>query len=117
MKLYNSLTRSIEEFIPIINGKVNIYSCGPTVYDRVHIGNLSSFIYADTLRRTLSANGYKVKQVMNITDVDDKTIKRSHEIYPELDPNIALVKLTDENRDIFFQDMTAIGNSLADICD
>lgn len=91
---------------------VRIYSCGPTVYDHIHIGNLSSFIAADTLRRVLMVQGYKVHHVMNFTDVDDKTIKRSQEKYPDLDPKDALKKLTDEYIEIFKKDMEAVGCDL-----
>src|SRR6185503_8521237 len=84
MKLYNTLTRKIEDFKPLKDGHASVYSCGPTVYDHIHIGNLSAFIAADTLRRTLQASGYKVQHVMNFTDVDDKTIRRSQERYPDL---------------------------------
>jgi len=77
IKLYNSLTRKKETFKPITEGKVRIYSCGPTVYNYVHIGNLRSYILMDILVRTLKFFGYKVTNVMNITDVDDKTIRDS----------------------------------------
>ena len=69
MKLYNTLTRQIEEITPINPDELTLYTCGPTVYDYAHIGNLRSFIFDDTLRRALEANGYNVKHVMNITDV------------------------------------------------
>jgi cysteinyl-tRNA synthetase len=75
IKLYNTLTQKKEIFKPLKKDKVGMYSCGPTVYSFVHIGNLRSFILSDLLERTLSYNGYKVKNVMNLTDVDDKTIK------------------------------------------
>ena len=58
MKLYNTLTHSVDNFTPLQNNTVRMYSCGPTVYNHAHIGNLSSYIYADTLRRTLKAIGY-----------------------------------------------------------
>src|SRR5215208_114035 len=96
MKLHNTLTRSIEETQPLQPGVIKLYSCGPTVYDHIHIGNLSSFIFADTLRRTLIATGLSVKHVMNFTDIDDKTIRRGHEQYGDLDPKAALLKLTNE---------------------
>ncbi len=89
MKLYNTMTRSVEEFIPIKEGEVSMYCCGPTVYNYAHIGNLRTFIFEDILKRTLSWDGYKVKHVMNITDVghltgdgdegEDKLKKRSRE--------------------------------------
>jgi cysteinyl-tRNA synthetase len=69
LKLYNTLTRTKEEFQPIHPGKVGIYTCGPTVYDYAHIGNLRTYLFADILRRTFEYLGYDVKQVMNITDV------------------------------------------------
>jgi cysteinyl-tRNA synthetase len=69
MKLYNTLTRKIEEFKPQKTAETSLYTCGPTVYDYAHIGNLRKFIFDDTLRRALEANGYPVKHVMNITDV------------------------------------------------
>ncbi len=88
---------------------MRIYSCGPTVYERAHIGNLASFIYADTLRRALKSSGYQVKHVMNITDVDDKTIKKSREVYPDLEPMEALKKLTGEYERLFKDDLKAVG--------
>jgi len=69
LKLFNSYTRQLEEFKPLHGKDVAMYSCGPTVYDYVHIGNLRSFLFADVLRRTLEHDGYKVKQIMNLTDV------------------------------------------------
>lgn len=69
MKLYNTLTRQKEEFIPINKDEVRIYSCGPTVYQYAHIGNLRTYVFMDILRRVLKYNGYKLKHVMNITDV------------------------------------------------
>lgn len=109
IKLHNTLVKKIVEFTPINEGEVTIYTCGPTVYDHAHIGNLSSYIYAETLRRTLMANGLKVQQVMNYTDVDDKTIKRSHEKYPDLDPKEALTKLTSEYISTFNDDVQKVG--------
>lgn len=73
IKLYNTLSRKIEDFKPIEEGKVKIYSCGPTVYNRSHIGNLSSYVRADVLRRAFEFLGYKVKHVINITDVGHLT--------------------------------------------
>lgn len=89
-----------------------MYSCGPTVYDNAHIGNLSAYIFADTLRRALEASGYSVKHVMNYTDIDDKTIRRSRERYPLVDPLEALKKLTKNYIDLFLADMRAIGNNV-----
>ena len=69
MKLFNTLTRNVEEFVPNVEGKVNMYTCGPTVYHFAHIGNLRSYIMEDVLEKTLRYAGYDVKRVMNITDV------------------------------------------------
>jgi len=112
MLLYNSLTRKIEKFTPYEKGKVRIYSCGPTVYDHIHIGNLSAFIYADTLRRVLELQDYEVKHLMNFTDVDDKIITRSRETYPKDDAMSALKKLTERFEDVFLADMKQIGNDI-----
>src|SRR5436190_11925972 len=76
-RLYNTLTRSIEPFAPADGKVVRIYSCGPTVYNPAHLGNFRTFLFADLLRRTLRFAGWDVRQVMNITDVDDKIIKRA----------------------------------------
>ena len=73
MRLYNTMSRSIEEFVPINEGKVSMYCCGPTVYNYAHIGNLRTYIFEDLLRRTLRRSGYDVKHVMNITDVGHLT--------------------------------------------
>src|ERR1035437_1491905 len=69
LKFYNTLNHINEDFSPIKKGQVRMYTCGPTVYNYAHIGNLRSYVFADILRRTLKYCGYKVKQVMNITDI------------------------------------------------
>ena len=69
LKIYNTLSRSKEVFVPVRPGRVGIYTCGPTVYNYAHIGNLRTYIFMDILRRVFAFNGYKVKSVMNITDV------------------------------------------------
>ena len=79
LRLFNSMTRKKEKFIPIDERNVKMYTCGPTVYDFAHIGNFRTFIFEDLLKRWLVHLGYSVKHVMNITDVDDKIIKRSNE--------------------------------------
>ena len=79
MKLYNTLTRKKEEFVPITPGEVKMYVCGPTVYNFFHIGNGRTFIVFDTIRRYFEYRGYKVKFVQNFTDIDDKMIKRANE--------------------------------------
>lgn len=89
MKIYNTMSRRIEDFVPIVSGEASMYCCGPTVYNFAHIGNLRTFIFEDLLHRTLSVSGYKVNHCMNITDVghltgdgddgEDKMEKRSKE--------------------------------------
>lgn len=79
MKLYNTLTRKKEEFVPLVPGEVKMYVCGPTVYNFFHIGNGRTFIVFDTVRRYFEYRGYKVKFIQNFTDIDDKMIKRANE--------------------------------------
>lgn len=78
LRFYNTASRRREEFAPIEPGVVRLYTCGPTVYNHAHIGNFRAYVFEDILRRTLLVAGYKVKQVMNLTDVDDKTIKAAN---------------------------------------
>ena len=78
-RLYNTMTRSVEPFAPADGDLVRIYSCGPTVYNPAHLGNFRTFLFVDLMRRALRARGWKVRQVMNLTDVDDKIIRRAHE--------------------------------------
>ena len=79
MKLYNTLTKKKEEFVPLQEGKVTMYVCGPTVYNFIHIGNARPMIVFDTVRRYMEYKGYEVNFVSNFTDVDDKIIKKSIE--------------------------------------
>lgn len=79
LKLYNTLTRKKEKFRPLRKGQVGLYTCGPTVYNFVHLGNFRTYIFQDVLKRALEYAGYKPKHVMNTTDVDDKTIKGARE--------------------------------------
>jgi len=79
LKLFNTLSRSIQEFAPLNPPKVGMYCCGPTVYDFAHIGNWRTFVFADLVRRYLEFKGYEVTHVMNITDIEDKIIKRVRE--------------------------------------
>lgn len=85
LRLYNTLSRKIEDFEPLNPPKVSMYTCGPTVYDYAHIGNLRTYIFEDLLRRVLEIDGYEVNQVMNITDIEDKIIKKAKEkgVLPE----------------------------------
>ena len=79
MKIFNTLTRQKEEFVPLEEGKVKMYVCGPTVYNLIHIGNARPMIIFDTVRRYLEYKGYEVNYVSNFTDVDDKIIKKAIE--------------------------------------
>ena len=79
MKLYNTLSRKKEEFVPVEEGKVRMYVCGPTVYNYIHIGNARPMIVFDTVRRYFEYKGYDVNYVSNFTDVDDKIIKKANE--------------------------------------
>lgn len=79
MKIYNSLTRKKEEFVPIVPGKISMYVCGPTVYNYFHIGNGRTFIVFDTIRRYMEYRGYEVNFVQNFTDIDDKMINKANE--------------------------------------
>src|SRR5947209_13956387 len=78
-RLFNTMTRSVEPFAPADGETVRVYSCGPTVYNPAHLGNFRTFLFEDLLRRALRLRGWKVLQVMNLTDVDDKIIKRAGE--------------------------------------
>lgn len=108
LKLYNTLTQKKQEFKPLKGKEITLYNCGPTVYARPHIGNLSSFLFPDLLKRYLEFNSYKVKQVMNITDVDDKTIKGS------LRTGVSLETYTKPFVDNFFQDLRKLNIKPAD---
>lgn len=108
--LYNSLSHKKEQFVPLDEEMATMYSCGPTVYDSVHVGNLRAFIMADTLQRILrQVGGYELRWVMNITDVDDKMIARSQEKYPHEDPAESLKKLAQEYEAKFLQDLEKVG--------
>jgi len=110
LRLYNTLTRIKEEFKPLKKGKVGLYTCGPTVYNFAHIGNLRAYLSQDVLVRTLKHyfGDRQVKWVMNITDVDDKTIRDSKKKYPKAEPLEALKKFTAEFEKIFWQDLKAL---------
>jgi cysteinyl-tRNA synthetase len=103
MKLYNTLTRQKEEFIPLSEGEVKIYSCGPTVYNYFHIGNARPFIVFDTLRRFFEYKGYKVTYVQNFTDIDDKMINRAAE------EKITVPELAERFIKEYFADADALG--------
>jgi len=99
IRFFNTLTKQKEKFIPIKPGTVKLYTCGPTVYDAAHIGNFRTFIFEDLLKRYLIEKGFVVKHVMNITDVDDKTILQSNQA------NIPITELTKKFIDLFYNDL------------
>ncbi len=99
---FNSLSRSLEPFKPIEPGHVRMYTCGPTVHDFAHIGNFRTFIFEDLLRRTLKFHGYQVTHVMNLTDVDDKTIRKSRQA------GLPLRQYTARFKEAFFEDVDAL---------
>jgi len=98
LRFFNTYSRQVEEFQPRDATKVDMYTCGPTVYSRAHIGNFRAYIFEDLLQRHLEARGFKVHRVMNITDVDDKTIRGAREA------KIPLQKFTQQFKDAFFED-------------
>jgi len=102
LRLYNTLTRVKEEFQPLHPGEVRIYTCGPTVYDYAHIGNFRTFVLEDILRRYLSYKGYRVMQVMNLTDVDDKTIRGARQA------KISLAEYVQFYTQAFFEDLQTL---------
>ncbi|RJS75918.1 cysteine--tRNA ligase, partial [Candidatus Bathyarchaeota archaeon] len=99
---FNTLTRKKERFVPLEKGKVKMYTCGPTVYDYAHIGNFRAFVFEDLLRRWLKYRGFRVVQVMNITDVDDKTIRGSRK------KGVSLKEYTEYYTKAFFEDIAAL---------
>ncbi len=99
MKVFNTLTQHLEEFVPLDGNHVRLYTCGPTVYNYAHIGNFRAYVFEDLLRRTLKYFGFRVTQVMNLTDVDDKTIRGAREA------GVPLNTFTQTFKDAFFSDL------------
>ena len=102
IKFYNTLHRKNEVFKPLKEGEVTLYTCGPTVYDYAHIGNFRAYLFEDLLRRFLEFSGFKVTHVMNITDIDDKTIRRS------IEEGKSLNAFTDVYIQAFFEDLDTL---------
>ncbi|MFL6516551.1 MAG: cysteine--tRNA ligase [Bacillus sp. (in: firmicutes)] len=109
IQLYNTLTRKKETFVPLEEGKVKMYVCGPTVYNYIHIGNARPAIVFDTVRRYLEYRGYNVQYVSNFTDVDDKLIRAANQLGESV-PAIA-----DRFINAYFEDVTALGCQKADV--
>ncbi|MBW2989209.1 cysteine--tRNA ligase [Candidatus Woesearchaeota archaeon] len=109
LTVYNTLSRRKEVLKPIIDGKIGMYSCGPTVYNFAHIGNFRNYVFVDLLKRYMKYKGLKVKHVMNLTDIDDKTIRDSAK------EGVSLKKLTEKYTKAFFEDLKALKIEKADI--
>ncbi len=109
MKIYNTMTRQKEELVPVHEGEVRIYACGPTVYNFFHIGNARPFIIFDTLRRYLTHKGFKVTFVQNFTDIDDKLIRRAEE------EKTTVEEIADRYIEEYFKDADALGVLRADV--
>ncbi len=109
LKIYNSLTRRLEEFTPLQKRKVLMYTCGPTVYDYFHIGNARTFLVSDVVRRYLEHQGYQVKLVQNLTDIDDKIISRASE------RDIDAKQLAQKYAAAYFEDSQQLGIRPADV--
>lgn len=103
MLIYNTLTKKKEEFIPKNSPNVTMYVCGPTIYDYFHIGNARSFVMSDIVRRYLEYKNFDVKFVMNLTDVDDKLIKKANE------ENVPVEQVAEKYADAFFEDIEKLG--------
>jgi len=108
LKFFNTLTRQKEVFEPIVDGQVKMYTCGPTVYDFAHIGNFRAYMFEDLLKRYLRYKGYKVTQIMNLTDIDDKTIRGSQK------EDISLDEYTARYKKAFFEDLDSLHIDRAD---
>ena len=110
MRFFNTYSRQIEQFEPRdpVDRTVGIYTCGPTVYSRAHIGNFRAYIFEDLLQRHLELRGYKVHRVMNVTDVDDKTIRGAREA------GVPLTEFTAQFKEAFFEDAETLRIKRAD---
>ncbi len=109
LKIYNSLSRQLEDFTPLREGQVSMYSCGPTVYDYIHIGNARTALVTDIIRRYLEYSGYTVKLVQNVTDIDDKIIARAQTL------GISSSQLAQSNCEAYFEDTQRLGIQSADV--
>ncbi|MFH0793596.1 MAG: cysteine--tRNA ligase, partial [bacterium] len=109
LQLYNTFTRKKEEFRPANPPQVLMYNCGPTVYDSFHIGNARNFVVVDVLRRYLQYKGYKVKFVQNLTDIDDKIIRRAQE------SNCSAEEIATKYTNFYFEKAAALGIRNADV--
>lgn len=102
LKLYNTETRTIQEIFPADGRKIKMYTCGPTIYDFAHIGNFRTYVFEDLLRRAIQFLGFEIEQAMNITDIDDKTLRGA------IEKNIPLEQYTEPFKRAFFEDMESL---------
>ena len=109
LRLYNTLTRTVEDFVPREPGKVGMYTCGPTVYNRAHIGNFRTFLFSDLVKRYLRYRGYQVTWVMNFTDIDDRTIAGAQK------EGIPMREFTERYTKMFLEDRDLLGIEPADV--
>ena len=109
MQVFNSLTRRVEPLAPLADNTIRLYTCGPTVYNFAHIGNFRAYTFEDILRRVVQFNGMKIKQVMNLTDVDDKTIRGANAA------GVALTDYTKTYKDAFFADLKVLNIQPAEV--
>ncbi|ETW93727.1 MAG: hypothetical protein ETSY2_50895, partial [Candidatus Entotheonella gemina] len=109
LRFYNTMTRQKEDFHPIEPGKVNMYTCGPTVYNYPHIGNYRAYMFEDLLRRYLKYRHYQVTQIMNLTDVEDKIIRDSQQT------GLTLDAFTQQYKTAFFEDLKTLNIEAAEV--
>jgi len=109
MRVHNSLTRRVEDLVPIADNEIRLYTCGPTVYNFAHIGNFRAYAFEDVLRRVILFNGMKIRQVMNLTDVDDKTIRGANAA------GVPLRDYTKTYKDAFFADLKTLNIQPAEV--
>jgi len=108
LKVYNTATRSLDPFVPLEEGRARVYACGPTIYDHAHIGNFRAFLFYDLVHRYLEWSGYDVRFIMNLTDVDDKTIESA------LEAGLSVAEFTQPHGDVFLADSRTLGIRPAD---
>ena len=108
MHVYNTMSRQLEEVVPLEDNHIRLYTCGPTVYNAAHIGNFRTYVFEDLLRRYLKYCGFQVTQVMNLTDVDDKTIRGTRE------SGVPLRDYTQTYKDMFFEDVKTLNIEAAE---
>ena len=109
MNVFNSLSRRVEPLEPLADNTIRLYTCGPTVYNFAHIGNFRAYVFEDVLRRVIQFNGMKIRQVMNLTDVDDKTIRGANAA------GVALTDYTKTYKDAFFADLKKLNVQPAEV--